>query len=436
MLLTLAIMGMRAITLVARFALTMFIAQLMGLPDLGLYGLALATVSVAPVLLGLGLNGPLTRRVVHLSLSDALPLIWTQFVFTALTYCLILPIAWALNAAIGFLPTSLAVLLGLVVFLEHESQNNHNQLVSRGRPALAASLLFVRGGVWPGLFMYFAFRFLELRSIEALCQFWILGLIAPYLVLIGYLAQNGRWRHIKLLKAAWLKEHLPKAYRFYLQDVAYGGYQFADRFIVAKFLGLEATGIYTFFWSIANAVYSLINSGITAPYFPKLAGAAKGGDVQAFRQAASRLQWETWSWSIGISFCFLAAMPLLLEHLHRPQLAANIWVFWLLMPAIVLRMISENYSIVLYAASRDWAMAWGTLFGLGFAIISTAISAPLYGLAGVSVACLATSGAMLCARYRLTRPLLRTDRRTEREELCTAPHSPVGNIGDIRRSEK
>lgn len=404
---------MRAVTLVVRFALTIFIAQMMGLHDLGIYGLILGAVALAPMLLGLGLNGPLARRLVDLDFADALPEISTQFAFTALTYCLVLPVALWINAASDFLPWLLALLFGLIVSFEHLSQNIHNQLISRRRATLAATLLFLRGGAWPALFMCAAFMFPNLRSIQSLLFFWFAGLVAPYLILIGYLATNGRWRYLKILRTTWLREHLPKASRFYLQDIAYGGYQFVDRFIVAQFLGLEATGIYTFFWSIANAVYSLINHGITAPYFPILTGAAARGEAKEFRRAAGRLQWDTWWWSVSISICLFAAMPSLLANLHRTQLTPKIWVFWLIMPAIVLRMLSENYSLVLYAANRDWPMTWATLAGLALATIFTALMAPFFGLAGVSFACLGTSVVLLYVRFQLTRPLLRQVEKLE-----------------------
>ena len=180
-----------------------------------------------------------------------------EFVYAAGVYCILLPVA----LAIGFLPVLRAMLLALIVLLERESQNIHNQLAAKRRPAFANSLMFVPGGLWPALFLGFAFTFPGLRSTEALFQFWILGLIVPFLILTGFVAADGRWRYIKLLNVTWLKEHLPNAYRFCLQDVAYAGYQVADRFIVPKFLGLATTGVYTFFWSMANAVCSLNGVG-------------------------------------------------------------------------------------------------------------------------------------------------------------------------------
>ncbi|HTV34117.1 MAG TPA: hypothetical protein VME69_13635 [Methylocella sp.] len=57
--------------------------------------------------------------------------------------------------AIGFLPVLRAMLLALIVLLERESQNIHNQLAAKRRPAFANSLMFVPGGLWPALFLGF-----------------------------------------------------------------------------------------------------------------------------------------------------------------------------------------------------------------------------------------------------------------------------------------
>lgn len=406
MLLTLFVMFMRGSTLVLRFALTLFVSQLMGLGDLGIYGLVVGSVSILPPVLGFGLNSVVSRDIVDLHINEVMSHVVRKVAFTFVTYILIIPVVLVANVFLEFAPWSIALLLLLLVFFEHLTAETHWHLIARRRSTLAAILMFVRAGLWPALFMGVAFEFPALRTVEVLLLFWLGGLFAEYIILMGIIVLSGRSKYIEFLKPTPFRKNWRRASRFYLQDIGYFGYQFTDRFIIAEIIGVEAAGVYTFFWSIANSAAGLVSAGVILPYVPLLVGASNKADAPKFWNTASRMKFESWMWSLIFSGGLALAMPYLLKYSHRPEIISSQWAFWPIMLANVLRINSDAYSIVLYALKRDWAATCVALGGLGAAIVFGFVLTSLFGLAGACYASVLTAIYLLYTRYRLTRNVL------------------------------
>ena len=143
----------------------------------------------------------------------------------------------------------------------------------------------------------------------------------------------------------------------YVRDLSNMVNIFSDRFIISTLLGLELTGVYTLFWSIANVIYSVVVVGLLLTQVAPLVDAAKRGYA-----AVQRGQAPDPDRARRLGACCSPAgaaivTPLLLPFLNRPLLQANLAVFWIVLLAMIMRIAADGYEFALLALQRDRAIA-------------------------------------------------------------------------------
>jgi O-antigen/teichoic acid export membrane protein len=190
----------------------------------------------------------------------------------------------------------------------------------------------------------------------------------------------------------------------YVKDVSSTLSIFFDRFIISMFLGLELTGVYTFFWSITNVVHSLALVGMLLAQLAPMLAAGRKADKSEFHALERRLQIEIGGWTVALSLGIAVATPLLLPYLGRPLLENYLVVFWMILFATILRVAADGYGYALLALNRDAAIAKIAFVGALASAILNAILTPLAGLWGAATAYVLTSAGLLAIRYYLTRP--------------------------------
>ncbi len=400
------IFGLRSMTLLAKFALTLFITRFLGLEAMGLYGLILGAAALAPFVFGFGLYSLLNRHIVDMPLHQAMPSIMARFTLTSVIYAVLLPTTLAANQAMGSpLPMTVALLAAVIVFFEHLGIDAHGVLTSRHRPNLATVLFFVRSGLWMFIYMALALFIEPLRHFEMMLYFWLGGSGLTLLVLVALLIAKGRYRMISF-DFGWIKESVPKGRYMYLFEVGNIGGQFIDRFFITFLLGLEAAGIYVFFWSLSNAAYNLVYFSVVQPNNPHVIGAAKKGDQGAFRKAVFTQQKAGMIWGGLCCLAVLAAAPVLIDILDKPAIADHFWIIALLLPAALIRLGADTLQNAIYAKGKDKVMGLICLVSLLSSAVFLCILTPLWGLLGASIAALATNLTLLGMRVLNALPLL------------------------------
>ncbi len=117
---------------------------------------------------------------------------------------------------------------------------------------------------------------------------WIGGLVLLWIGLAGSVIAQQRWRYMRL-RWCWLFSGVPASIPFYIKDLAATASLHLDRFVISFFLGLELTGVYTLFWSIANVVHNLAVYAVVQPQVPTLISAHSRADGAEFHTAQRRI---------------------------------------------------------------------------------------------------------------------------------------------------
>jgi O-antigen/teichoic acid export membrane protein len=400
----LVLLANRAAITGAKFLLAIYTARYLGLADLGIYGLLVAGTTIVPAIAGFGMTDWIVRRIVDLPSAQALPLMASRSTLTICVHLVLQPLLLLADVLLGEpVPVRLAALGGLILLLDNLNSEATDMLVARRRILLANGLTFLRAGLWPLLVIAVGLTFPQTRTLEALLIGWAAMLVASSSILLGLLAQGERWRHMRPQWGLFLPQ-LAGSRALYVKDVSGTLGIFFDRFIISVFLGLELTGVYTFFWSITNVVHTLALVGMLLAQLASLLAAGRKADKTEFHAIERSLQIEIGGWTLLLSLGVAIATPLLLPYLGRPLLEDYLGVFWIILFATMLRIAADGYGYALLALNRDSEIAIVAFVGALASAMLNAILTPLAGLWGAATAYVITAAGLLAIRYYLTRP--------------------------------
>ena len=392
----LVLFGFRGLSTIAKFALALYVTRYLGLADLGVYGLVLAACAWSPALLGFGLTEWLARQIVLDGHVAALRKIAARLSISTATHLVFQPIFWAVNFAIGApVPMAWAWLIAPIVLLEHLFTDVHDLLTARGRIGFATGLQFVRAGLWPFAVVAVGLLYPQTRTLDNIFFAWLLGLALTSAIFLSWLVAQGAG---PLLQWSYVSRQIAStraSVSLYLRNIASSASLFLDRYLISLTLGLELTGVYVFFWSVANVVHGMINSIVVQPQAPRLIGSAARSDMAGFRDFERRLRWEASAWTIVMSVAVFGTVIVLLPFLQQPLLQAYLPVFALIMIATWARIAADKFGYVLLALHRDRAILFASASG---ALLSAALNltlVPHFGLWGAGSAFLLTSVTVL-----------------------------------------
>jgi O-antigen/teichoic acid export membrane protein len=393
--------GLRGASAAGKFALSLYLLAYVGLSELGIYGLLVAAATAVPALLGFGLSDWTTRHCIGLPTKEAVSLAGTRLGFTVAVHSIVQPVFWFANFYFGEpIPSHFAILVALILLLEHLGFDANGVMIARQRVMLSSIAIFLRSGAWPFAIIGIGWIYPPARSLAWVLAAWLTGLIVMMLI-ISSVALGGRWRFLRV-RADWLRDAMRRSWPFYFSDIGAVSSLYADRFIISYFAGLELTGIYVFFWSAANVVHSVTVYGAFHPRVPALVAAANAGDMATLRKRLLQFQGAVLVWALLLSGLLWIGVQLFLQTGVRPQLSGHLMLFALVIFAALLRIMADTYHFVLYALCRDRTIA---LVNLAVAVGSAVLNALLVsttGLIGAGVASIVTAIGLLTLRRMLS----------------------------------
>lgn len=401
----LASMGLRGLGLAGRFALMIYLARYLGVEAVGQFGLVYGVVAILPAIAGFGLNFRLNREIVGAPIAIAGAMVRDRLLVTLCVFVALGCVALSLRAAGVALEVAGLPLLCVIALGEGLAFDVHLSLISLERPLLANVLMFLRTSSWIYPFIGLGLAFPELRSFDVLLWFWVGALMMTFLVL-AYSLRSWPWREIaeQRIDPTRLRRRLIESWLIYLGDLGIVGSAFLDRFLINFSLGLEQTGIFIFYWSIANSAQLLVGAGVVQPALPHLIAASRQ-DWSVLRARLHGEMTKVLVCGVAMAVSLFFTMTLVVPYLNRPSLLGQELLFALMLLAAVVRLVSDVANYGLYARAFDKAWSLTNLLGVALSAGYTAIGLQLFGLVGVGLAMVATAASILAVRLLvLARP--------------------------------
>jgi len=394
-------MAVRTAGLAGRFALTMYLAKYFDLKDIGAFGLIAGAVGILPCALGCGINYFLSREIVGAPPLRAGIMLRDRLAFT-LAMSVLATTVLATLTGLGVLPVRHNLLLLIWILIgESIAFDVHMSLISLRLAVAANVLLFVRSAGWVfpaiGFGVFLGPRF---RTFDFVLQCWGAGLVVNFVCLYSVVLRDWPLRAIARTRIdfRWLGRTVRRASLIYPSDLGIAGQIYLDRYIVEHYLGMKQVGVYTLYWSMANAVYVLVTVGVVQLVVPHLVERHRAGIKGEWRSAfVAELVKIV---SIAIPLCLVCGVVVLqaLPRIGMRQFGVWPLVFELMLVGVTMRLVSDVFSQGLYSRNLDASYATMNIIGL---LISAAITVVLIrhgGLLGVALGMIISPTVLLAMR--------------------------------------
>lgn len=378
-------MGIRGSSLVTKFGLTLFIAKFLGFEALGFYGLITAACIMSPSILGLAFMQSLARKAVthHIDLVAEGLRCYSQYI--ALLYLALLIVTLGI---ISFTHAPLLIsLIFLIIFFEHINQDLYALQLNLSMSMSANVLHFIRSGGWMIFFMLGALFNPTFRNIESLLIAWLCGSILAF---IGFVWINRVWlksiTHTpKQTFFSWIKQEFGLSRILYFNHLVITGSQYADRYLVTYFLGLEITGIYVFYLQICSALSNLVNTGVVQIAKPKMvkAYADKDPDYQTIFNRGLK---NTFFTAVILALTGGLFIYFLLPYIGRSLAYDWFPSFGIMLIGFIISSVADIQSLVFYSQHQDKLTLIVSSALLVFALGLNLLLIPIFGLWGAVIA--------------------------------------------------
>lgn len=355
--------GLRCLTLGARFLLIFFLAKFLKPDELGLYGLLVAAVGYALYLLGLDFYSYTTRELLKHEKGQWGALLKNQAVLTMILYCVCLPLLMLIFIN-GSLPWKVAGWFFFLLILEHLNQEAMRLLIAASEPFWANIVLFLRLGSWALAVVVVMFLKDSMRNLEFVLSAWMLGGgLALLLAMWRFvLMRTGGWK--QRVDWQWIAQGIKVALPLLVATLAVRGVFTFDRYWLESLAGLEVLGAYVLFISLANAMGAFLEAGVFAFIYPELIKAYQQADTASFRIGMRRLWQQTTALIAVFSLAATGGIGSLLNWLGRPLYHEYAGLFpWVLL-AIALYQLSMIAHYGLYAQRRDGPIIYSHIAAL------------------------------------------------------------------------
>lgn len=388
---------LRSGSLAAKLGLTLYMGRYLSLADIGAYGLVFGAVSILSNVLGIRFDYVVSRDLVGIAPSDVLGKMRDQAAFLFLNHAFFACVMVLLAVTnIADIPHSILFYIYILSVVENMATAIHVNMTSLGKPVIANALYFIRAASWAFPVMIWGLVDASMRRVDFIFQWWIAGVLASIVVAL-WLWRAMPWGETKQkpIHWVWVKEGVKKSFFIWLGTVGLALGMYVDRFVVMKYLGIDAVGIATFYLSFILAILTLVQSGVLSFAYPTLIRMHREKDHEGFRREVRMAGLQAALFAAAVALAVGVAVPLMGRIFGKPEIVKESLTLWLLLAGTWIRANAETLYWVLFARNLDKPIWLGNLLFLVPSFGCSALFVPIFGMPGIGY------GAIVSALFLL-----------------------------------
>lgn len=393
-------LGLRGLSMLAKFLLVIYIGKYLTINELGEYGLFVTTITIAIYFLGLDFYTYNTREILAKEKNERLPLIRDQFIFHLLVYVIVLPLLLTIFS-LEIINTEFMIYFYLILVFEHLAQELFRLYTTLQQPIFANFLLFMRTGLWVYVVITLWYLNVEgMMNLKTVWYGWTIGSFLSIIIGITYLRKDHNFKSLtKKVDWIWIKNGVKISVPFFIGTLAYKVIEFSDRYMIDYYMSTADVGIYTFFGSIANTMQTIVFTLVIMIYYPKMIELYKHSRIDEFNKMTNKFFLNVLIYStITIMGIVLFIYPVL-EYLDKAKFVENLSILWILLAATLVLNLSFVPHYILFVKHKDILIRNITLIGAGLNIVLNVFMIQNYGLNGAAVATATSFGVILLIKY-------------------------------------
>lgn len=379
---------LRGITLLSKFFILIYIAKVLSIEEVGVYGLFVATLGFFLYFLGVDFYTYTTRELIGIPKEKWIYIIKDQFVFYFLVYAIFAPIILVVFFS-DILEWKYLWWFYYLLIAEHISQELYRLLVVMREPLKANLMLFIRSGLWCYIVIGIMYEWPNTRSLTTLFAGWAVGVGLSLLIPLSLLCRM-EWRKafVRPIEWQWIKKGVRIASVFFVGTLAIRGVLILDKTIIKLFSGDAAVGVYIFYFNIANAIQTFVDAGVVMHFYPKIIAEYQAKNYQEFNRL-SILMGKGIILALIVLIVFVAILiEPVLQFVGKTIYTEHLLVLWLLVGVSIFTCLSLVPHYQLYAVHADRALMKVSILAFFIMLISNTLLVAKWGAEGSALALL------------------------------------------------
>lgn len=376
--------GLRGVSLGAKFVLLLFLAVFLEPESVGLYGLLAASIGWTIYLVGWDFYTFSTRYIIGSRQSEIKGILQNKAALYFATYGVLSPLL-GFAFALDVLPLEYGFWFVVLVILEHLGLEIGRILVALSRPLTASTMLFLRGGLWCLLVVALFALVPESRDLHVVFALWTLGSASGFVMGVVVLNRIAGKGAAFSLDWSWIKQGLGVALPLMIASLAIRGIFTVDRFWVEAIGDGSTLGAYVLYVSAASAILSFVDAGIVDFAYPRVVRAAKAGDLTDFYREMRRLGASILAVAPTLSLVCWAGIVFFAERLPNPIYGEHLVMLPYVLVAVLVYSLSTIPHVALYGHNKDLVIVASQVAGLATMIATIVLGQSAMGVMVVPV---------------------------------------------------
>ncbi|GAB1266013.1 hypothetical protein NBRC116492_28230 [Aurantivibrio infirmus] len=242
-------------------------------------------------------------------------------------------------------------------------------------------------------------------SVKYLILFWLTGSIFSVVLGGSSLRRMTAKSHFVFKKTdyVWIGKGLKIAFPFLLSTISLQIIEVSDRFFIDYFYSELDVGIYVFSQNIANLLNTIIATGVVAIVAPKLISTSMNNDKDGSLKSWSELKYGIIIGGFVALAILCLAYPWVVDITGRQEIKDNLLVFYLLIAAVYLGLLSLIPYYSLYLKSLDLDLLKSVVLAALVNVFLNFILVPLFGVTGAALSSLLAYSTMFLTRVYLVK---------------------------------
>lgn len=389
----------RGLNMIAKFGLTIFLAEFMSSEKLGEYTIFLTTVTLSIYFLGYEFYTFAQREYNYTNKDVFVIQLRDQMVLYVGIYLVLFPILFLVVS--NFINSHFYFLFSLIA-LEHINQELYRVLVAMGKPIHATSNNFFRSGVWVFIYILVVLYDHKFANLEHLYLFWILGeLFCLFFSIFSLKSLSWTTTLKSKINFKWLWKGIKISTIFFGSGIALKFLEYSERFYIKSLLGNSEVGVYFYFYNIAYLPYTFFVTVIIINFLPELIQTYNENKMQ-YLVVRGRLINTTKLYSLvsylGTIIVFFIVVRFLISD---SSYISNKEIFWFQLVASFITLMSEILYLELYLRHKDKLILVSFLLALCVQIASNYILIPIMALYGAGLSKILVATILISTRFVL-----------------------------------
>ena len=343
----------RAITIVSKSLLILFLARLLDPIQVGMFGLMVASVSFLVLIAGGDYYVYSHRELINRTNESKTFVIQHHFFAIVIIYLIfIIPLIF-IYQLFNEVPSVLFFWFIPILLVEHISQEIHRYLILLNDQLKANIILFIRMALWVWVALVLMYFFIETRSLKTVFLCWFFGCLSSVILGIGVLAQKIKPVKFCALDKKWLVRGFYIAFLYILGTLSFRVLFTLDRYVIEHYVGGAFLGVYSVYMSMAMLLVTTVDTVVISFTYPKMMFAFGAGNIELYRKEMLEMFLGTISVGVIVFIIFATLAPVVISFIGKPIYLEHMNVFWILLCMAFVYSLSMVPHYGLYAKGKD-----------------------------------------------------------------------------------